>query len=182
MGAESTTVLRDVCDAGKVDVVAAEEKAVENIGVAVPAVREEWSQWRITPLEPPETRVKSTECYAMAFGLWATCYGASDLGDMRRKRSQNLMRSTLLPDRRRPIQMPFNTFHILFMASKDTFPIALCKGPYAYVWSHHLQWQSGHHWAKKLSPCMASQCAGHTVRLFMLQWAQKPLQCLTVLD
>jgi hypothetical protein len=29
---------------------------------------------------------------------------------------------------------------------------------------------------------MASQCAGHTVRLFMLQWAQKPLQCLTVLD
>jgi hypothetical protein len=44
VGTESATVLGDVvCDVGEVDVVAAEEEAVENIGVGVPAVGEERS-------------------------------------------------------------------------------------------------------------------------------------------
>jgi hypothetical protein len=43
MGTKSMTVLGDMCDAREVDVVTMEEEAVENIGVAVPAVEEEWS-------------------------------------------------------------------------------------------------------------------------------------------
>jgi hypothetical protein len=53
-----------VCDAGEVDVLAAEEGAVENIGAGVPAVGEERSQWRIAPSEPPETRIGCTGCHA----------------------------------------------------------------------------------------------------------------------
>ena len=55
-----------MCDAGEVDVVAAEEED-ENIGVGVPAVGEERSQWRMAPSEePPETRIGCTECHARA--------------------------------------------------------------------------------------------------------------------
>ena len=55
-----------VCDTGEVDVVAVEEEAVENIGVGVPAVGEDRSQWRIAPSEPPETRIGCTGCHARA--------------------------------------------------------------------------------------------------------------------
>jgi hypothetical protein len=66
-GTESAAVLGDVvCDVGEVDVVAAEEEAVENLGVGVPAVGEERSQWRIAPSEPPETRIGCTGCHARA--------------------------------------------------------------------------------------------------------------------
>ena len=64
-GAESAAVLGDVvCDAGEVDVVAAKEED-ENIGVGVPAVGEERSQWRMAPSEPPETRTGCTGCRAV---------------------------------------------------------------------------------------------------------------------
>lgn len=55
-----------MCDAGEVDVVAAEEDPVENMGV--PAVGEERSQWRIAPSEPPETSIGCTGCHARA--IW----------------------------------------------------------------------------------------------------------------
>ena len=65
-GAESAAVLGDVvCDAGEVDVIAAEEED-ENIGVGVPAVGEERSQWRMAPSEPPETRIGCTGCHTRA--------------------------------------------------------------------------------------------------------------------
>ena len=65
-GVESAAVLGDaICDAGEVDVVAAEEEG-ENIGVVVPAVGEKGSQWRIAPSEPPETRMGCTGCHARA--------------------------------------------------------------------------------------------------------------------
>jgi hypothetical protein len=49
VGAESAIVLGDVvCDAEEVDAVAGEEEVVGNIGVGVPAVREERShQWPV---------------------------------------------------------------------------------------------------------------------------------------
>ena len=56
----------ELCDAGEVDVVAGEEEVVENIGVGVPAVGEERSQWRIAPSEPPDTRIGCTGCHARA--------------------------------------------------------------------------------------------------------------------
>jgi hypothetical protein len=52
------------CDSGEV-------RAPENDGAVaylggVPAVGEERSQWRIAPSEPPETRIRCTECHARA--------------------------------------------------------------------------------------------------------------------
>jgi hypothetical protein len=50
-GDESAAVLGDVvCDAGKVEAVAVEDEAV---GIGVPGVGEEKSQWRIAPSESP---------------------------------------------------------------------------------------------------------------------------------
>ena len=63
-GAESAAMLGDVvCDTGDVDVVAAEE-VDENIGVGVPAVGEERSQWRMATFRATgdEDRVHEVPC------------------------------------------------------------------------------------------------------------------------
>jgi hypothetical protein len=70
-------VLGDVvCDAGEVDMVAAEEEAGEKFGVGVPAVGEERSQQRRAPSEPPGTRIGCTGCHARAVWFMASqCAG-----------------------------------------------------------------------------------------------------------
>lgn len=48
------------------DADAGEVTWVGNIGVDVPGVGEERSQWRMAPSEPPETRMGCTGCHAKA--------------------------------------------------------------------------------------------------------------------